>query len=79
MACLILETYYRSKPAYPAPQPPKEKPAAVPEKAGEASAKSEKPATPPEKAGEEPGKSEKPADPPAGKADEAPAILQGCP
>jgi hypothetical protein len=27
MACLILETYYRSKPAYSSPQPPKEKPA----------------------------------------------------
>jgi hypothetical protein len=62
MACLILETYYRSKPAYPAPQPDRQEPAARPEKAGEG-----------------PGKSEKPAVPPAGKAGEAPAILQGCP
>jgi hypothetical protein len=43
MACLILETYYRSKPAYPPPQPdklpaawPKEKPGDAKEKPAEA-------------------------------------------
>jgi hypothetical protein len=83
MACLILETYYRSKPAYPPPQPDKQQPAAVPEKAGEVPAKPasegpakpEQPAARPEKTGEAPGKSGKPAAPPAGKADEASAIF----
>ena len=46
MACLILETYYRSKPAYVSPKPLKEKEADQPAgKADNAPAKSEKPAS----------------------------------
>jgi len=83
MACLILETYYRSKPAYTSPQAPKEKPAELPAgKAGEAPAgkAGEAPAgkpgeAPAAKAGEAPAKSEK-ADAPSAKSGETPAPPQ---
>ena len=42
MACLILETYYRSKPAYASTQPAKAKPAKpAPDRTGDAPAKPE--------------------------------------